>query len=118
MKGLTTMYINQISPYTFYAKPPRKLVPISEYKGIILELTQQDKEDIDKIKTEIAKLTLDLSKLEGILAKTYDNSRFYYLDQIGDIEYEIEQKKDKIKQIKQNRLNIQKMIAERTKKKS
>lgn len=112
------MYINKISPYTFYAKPSRKLVPLSEYKGIILELTEQDKKEIDKIKTEIAKLTLDLSKLEGILAKTYDNSRFYYLDQIGNIEYEIEQKRDEIKKIKQNRLKIQDMIAEKTKKKS
>lgn len=112
------MYINKISPYTFYAKPPHKLVPLSEYKGIILELTEQDKKEIDKIKTEIAKLTLDLSKLEGILAKTYDNSRFYYLDQIGNIEYEIEQKRDEIKKIKQNRLKIQDMIAEKTKKKS
>ena len=112
------MYINKISPYTFYAKPPRKLVPLSEYKGILLELTEHDKKDIDKIKTEISKLTIDLSKLEGILAKTRDNSRFYYLEQIGKLEYAIEQKIDEIKEIKQNRLNIQKMIAERTKKKS
>ena len=115
------MYLNKISPYTFYAKPPHNCVPLDEYlrQGkTILELTPDDIKAIEKIESEIAKMTLDLSKLESILAKTYTNKRYYYLDEIGKLEYEIGQKRNEIKEIKINRRKIQDMIAERTKKKS
>lgn len=105
------MNINQVSTNSFKAKivvPPRKFVPLTEYKGPILKLT---KSDINKI----AELTETLTKLE---IEYYDLNKYIRFakvitrglqDKMYFLENCIESLKLQIRDVKISRLNQQKL---------
>ena len=88
----------------------RNLKPLSEYKGPILKLTDSEKSQISSMERKISEYELELEKLsrlnKGITRvsseKAYYNSKMEYL--IGWIE----DLRKSIREIKINRLNIQK----------
>ncbi len=97
------MYINKISPYTFNA-----LIPKDEYLKTgkpTLKLTPDDEEQIKKIKSYINELERNLDSLKK-MEKKYNNKQ-NYLNAIIEIEEKIATEKEKIKKIKQNRLQMQ-----------
>ncbi len=100
------VYTNTLNNQSF----GKKLVPLSKYKGPILELTEKEK-------TEIAKLSKELSKWKIELVNTMSKKERYYAAPKSYSKYErkIERCENYIKfyqksidKIKQNRLNVQK----------
>ena len=88
----------------------RNLKPLSEYSGPILKLTASEKSQISKMESKIAEYELEIEKLarlnRGITRvsseKAYYNNKMYYLTGwIDDL-------RNAIREIKINRLNIQK----------
>ena len=63
----------------------KKLTPLKDYKGVVLKLTSKDKKQIEKYNAEI-----------------------YYWNKKDMIESTIDKLRELIKQVKQNRLDIQK----------
>ncbi len=84
----------------------RRLVPISEYKGAILKLTEKDKKEIGKLQKKLVALEIehyDMQKYINSVKHVSDNfwQKFYGIAQW------IESLKAQIKDIKMNRLGIQ-----------
>ena len=98
------MFINPIST-NFKAK-----VPLSEYKGPILKLTKPDIKKIDKLKDVKFQYEMELIDVEKLLAsKKISTAQFNFLmNKKNKIEHLIQDIIDTIKEIKINRLNIQK----------
>lgn len=88
----------------------RNLKPLSEYKGPILKLTQNEKEQIKSMEFQIAGYELELEKLKmkSSSVKRISSEKTYYNDKIWDITRLIEELRQAIKDIKIKRLNIQK----------
>ena len=96
------MFINPIST-NFKAK-----VPLSEYKGIILKLTEEDKTKIAELMSEKSNLLIQLTAVEKKLDKNKTIEGSAGLFQIfNKIEYRIREIEDAIKQIKIDRKNKQ-----------
>ena len=88
-----------------------RLKPLSEYKGPILKLTSKEQERITKLNQKISELEVDLISIEKKLNKnpkiiTKENVILTKLKQEADAK--ILMLKKIIKDIKINRLNIQK----------
>lgn len=89
----------------------KKLIPLSEYKGVILKLTPTDKSKIAELTQKKSILDLELYKL--IQAKRNkktlsDSEEFYYDCKIDKLEGFIADCDKLIQEIKTNRLNKQK----------
>ena len=86
-----------------------KLVPISEYTGVILKLTSGDKKKIAELQKQRAGLELDILKLVKLRDKkgNSDSLQFYYDDQIDRISNIIKGLENSIKAIKLNRFKKQ-----------
>ena len=101
------MRINTITNTSFGTK---KLVPLSEYKGTILKLTQKDKEQIAKLTKKKAEYELELMKVSRHLEK-YTKSITKEWKYFSMVEYNLMGKisiiEDMIKEIKTNRLAAQ-----------
>ena len=96
------MFINPIST-NFKAK-----VPLSEYKGIILKLTEEDKAKITELMSEKSELLIQLSSVEKKLDKHKTIAGSAGLFEIfGKIEFRIREIENAIKQIKIDRRNQQ-----------
>lgn len=100
------MQIDKITITSCKANPPRKLVPLSEYKGTILELTDIDKEEIRKLQTKIGQCEVRLYKFIRKCSNSTTNKN-YYNDTILMIEDEINTLREEILNIKKKRLLIQ-----------
>lgn len=87
----------------------KKLTPLKDYKGVVLKLTNKDKKQIEKYNDEIAKLECDIYNICRYYDKhkTLQNGE-YYMDKLGMIQAAINKFHALIKQVKQNRLDIQK----------
>lgn len=107
------MNINQTTP-NFQARmnvPPKKLIPLAEYKGPILKLTEAEQLQIKEIESNISNLRETLAKHKrkirhmGALSDAYKqmNKR-----KTETLENEIRRLLASILDIKINRLNIQK----------
>ena len=87
-----------------------KLIPLSQYKGKILKLTEEDKLEIKALETKIANLTLERCKLDDYFnAKdSVSASSYHYWDSSKyALEREIEILQAKILEIKKKRFNSQ-----------
>ncbi len=93
----------------FYAS--KKLIPLSQYKGTVLKLTEADKAEIAKYQNHLAELELDLNKLESLVKRsTSTKETYYYHDKIQKYLFEIDELKAQIANIKKTRLNEQKKL--------
>lgn len=88
----------------------RNLKPLSKYKGPILKLTDSEKAQIADMEKKIAEYELEISKLASIDQgfKIITSQSVYYCDQINHLEWIIDNMREAIREIKINRLNIQK----------
>ena len=92
------MFINQ-NTITFKAK-----VPLSEYKGVILKLTDGDKAKIEKLMSQKSLLELQLNSVEKMLSKKKKMIESNGLFSIyGKIQAEISDLENQIRQIKIDR---------------
>ena len=103
----------QVSNYNFNFSSNRKLVPLSEYKGIILKLTKSDKATISKLESKIAELELEIHSLEKIdnKIKIACGKKLYYENRLNQLEIWIKFLREKIRNIKIARLKKQKIKA-------
>ncbi len=87
----------------------RKLVPLSEYKGVILKLTSQDKEKISIYEKKIAEITIECIKLKNLVKKCTHNHYLYeyYSNRISYLEWCIRDLRTAIFEIKANRMKKQ-----------
>lgn len=99
------MFINPISYTNFQAK-----VPLSEYKGPVLKLTKPDIKKIDKLKATRFQYEMELIDIDKLLAnKKISVAQYNFLmNKKAKIEAYIEDIILAIREIKINRLNIQK----------
>ena len=82
------------------------LVPISEYKGPVLKLTQAEKSEIQSLESEIAKLTLEKDQILDY-SKTVNSSPAFHhklMSSVNILDREIEYYQDLIKEIKEKRI--------------
>lgn len=88
----------------------RNLKPLSEYNGPILKLTQKEKEKINSFESQIADYEIELEKLKIMSSriKCICSEKSYYNDKMWYITHLIEDLRQAIKDIKINRLSIQK----------
>ena len=86
-----------------------KLIPKSEYKGVILKLTPAEKKKIEAYEKQITEYTLEDMKLINLLKKHRKNENLqnYYGEQSNIIEFRIQQLLAAIAEIKANRLQKQ-----------
>ncbi len=86
-----------------------KLIPKSEYKGVILKLTPAEKKKIEAYEKQITEYTLEDMKLINLLKKHRKNENLhdYYGEQSDIIEFRIQQLRAEIAKIKANRLQKQ-----------
>lgn len=86
------------------------LVPYNQYKGPLLKLTKSEKDKISKLQENINQAEFELyhlqRKYEGKFLKTEDFD--YYAGQVDKLMYRIEELKELIRNIKINRLTMQK----------
>ena len=100
------MYITPIAAQNF-----RGLIPLSEYKGPIWKLTNQEKELIAHYTQEKSLIELEIMKLRSV----YDNYKIHnvdsdwYEDKMGSLVLQRDRLADLINEIKVNRLNKQKL---------
>ncbi len=95
---------NNYSP-GFYA-----LVPLNEYKGTVLKLTQKDKEQIAKLEKQIMEFRLDMYEHQKYrnLKKNWTEKDQYIYSSIGnERSITIQLLEKKIREIKMNRLKQQ-----------
>ena len=86
----------------------RKLIPASEYKGPVLELTHDDMKQIEALQKEIKENEITSYKLESCLLKAKtENLIRYYREKLGEIDFNTNILKDKIRQIKIDRFQKQ-----------
>lgn len=97
------MFINSIPQTNFKAK-----VPLSEYKGVILKLTEEEKIKIADLMNKKSMLIMELTSIEDKLnkEKTVLGSRGLF-DIYDKLNYQIKNLDKEIKQIKINRKNQQ-----------
>lgn len=103
------MFINNYSNTTFQAG--KKLVPISDYKGPILKLTKKEQAEIADLLSKRSQLSFDLDNVRKILKKNTKTitREWQHLSNVDfSLQSEIERIDRIIKEIKLNRLNIQK----------
>ena len=86
------------------------LVPLKDYKGAILKLTEGDVIRIRQLQSSISQLKCELYKLETYANRQKMNSaeRDRYSDRALSLDFEIRKLESEIKNIKMNRLNMQK----------
>lgn len=104
------MNINQTNP-VFQARMPKKLVPISEYKGPILQLKQTEQKEIFQLQEKIKQSEMDLENLRKEMKKKrpYSNAcAEYFNGQVKALKDKIKLLTQKISDIKINRFNEQK----------
>lgn len=86
------------------------LVPLKKYNGPLLQLTKSEKTKIAALQDNISRLEIDLYRInkfyEGKHLTTQQSSS--YLNKINTISVKIDDLKQLIRDIKTNRLNIQK----------
>ncbi len=99
------MNISSINSMSFNGK----LIPKSEYKGVILKLTPADKKKIAEYNKKITEYTLEDMKLIDLMKKCKNDDKLveYYTDQSGLLEFFIDQLKKAIAEIKATRLKKQ-----------
>ena len=106
------MYITPIAAQNF-----RGLIPLSEYKGPILKLTNKEKELIAHYTQEKSLIELEIMKLRSV----YDNYKIHnvdsdwYEDKMGSLVLQRDHLPDLIREIKVNRLNKQKLSSSKKK---
>ena len=90
----------------------RGLIPKSQYNGIILKLTKQEKSKIAEYEKEIANLELEHIKLADFYAKNEHNNSIqeYCSQKMVKLEHFMATLKDMIREIKTSRLNTQKLM--------
>ena len=91
----------------------RGLVPIKDYKGIILQLTKEDKERIAQLLHEKSLLELELERVRSVYSnyKVHSADSTWYEDTLIQINLKIDELKKYIKDIKVNRLKQQQISA-------
>lgn len=99
------MNISSINNISFNGK----LIPKSEYKGVILKLTPADKKKIAEYQKKISDYTLEDMKLLDLLKKCKNEEKLieYYTEKSDQIEFYIDQLKDAIAEIKAERMKKQ-----------
>lgn len=98
------MIINKISNTNFNAK-----IPLSQYKGPILQLTEEDKKLIAAYEKEIQDLTSRMYKLETLSKVRKQNYNLHTTKLVlNDMQQSINYYLNKIREIKINRFNQQK----------
>lgn len=86
----------------------RKLIPLSQYKGVILKLTRQDKEKIAIYEKKIAEFIIECVKLTNLLKKYAHHPIYeYYDNQIFHLECCIQDLRAAIAKIKADRMKKQ-----------
>ena len=103
------MKINIYSNQNFTANP-KKLIPLSEFKGPILKLTKEEAESIKSMEEEIGKLILEKDSILSYLSRAKNSSvalfhKFSTQEHI--IDTRIKFLREKIREIKINRITIQ-----------
>lgn len=105
------MYINNVNPVTIKANPVRRLIPLSEYKGPILDLRFWEEDEIKLLNKQL----LALENEAGDIIRTMDiNTRLtgYQINKckykLFDVKTSIDEIKRKIFQIKKERFAKQK----------
>ncbi len=88
----------------------RGMVPVTDYKGPVLKLTENDIEKINKLQNSISQLEFEIYGINKLLEykRLTPNELNYYYNKLDILDYQIRSLKESIKQIKVNRLNIQK----------
>ncbi len=108
--------ISNVSKQTFKGG---KLVPKSDYKGLILKLTPKDKKRISELEKAKGQIDLERIKLYNLILESASTTRCggnsvqsyasdYYSDKLGGLDVEIGKINEAIKQIKIDRFNKQK----------
>lgn len=86
------------------------LVPLKKYNGPLLQLTKSEKTKIAALQDNISRLEIDLYRINKFYAgkhlTTQQNNN--YFNKINTINVKIDELKRLIREIKTNRLNIQK----------
>lgn len=86
----------------------RKLIPVSKYKGPVLELTPDEIMQIEMLQKEIKENEIAAYKLEScLLVEKAGNLIRYYREKLGEIDFNTKIIKDKIRQIKIDRFQKQ-----------
>ena len=107
------MEIKSISYPVFGAKQnnikDRKLIPASEYKGPILELTDSDKKAIEELQKQKTYYEVEHYKLTSYITsqKIPQHKKNYYYGILFDLELSIEGIEAKIREIKKARYQQQ-----------
>ena len=97
------MLIKPISAPNF-----QKRVPLSEYRGVILKLTEQEKLQISKLMSEKSLLEIQLAEVDKMLLKKKTIIASNPLNALyTKIEAEIKELEKRIRQIKIDRKNAQ-----------
>jgi hypothetical protein len=109
------MIINSVSETAFTANQKaiivngKRLIPRSQYKGPILELTKEEETEIKALRERLAEIAVKRLELE----KYYRNSdvainqRNYYDNAFMKLDWECDMLLDKIEKIQKNRHNHQ-----------
>lgn len=86
------------------------LKPLKDYKGIILKLTDADKQRIEQFQKAITQYTFELMQIDKAYKKTSSGSpkSTFLTDEIIRIQHRINMAHEAIRQIKINRFNEQK----------
>ena len=88
-------------------------IPKSKYKGPILELTESDKEQIANIQKQITSLECNIyeyTALHKSKKRTSDTQERTYKAYCKYVQRALNELREKIKEVKVHRLNIQKAI--------
>ena len=88
----------------------RGMVPVKDYKGPVLKLTEDDIEKINKLQNSISQLEFEIYGINKLFEykKLTPNELNFYYNKLDILEFQIKLLKDSIRQIKIDRLNIQK----------
>ena len=98
------MNINQISNPNFFANT--KFIPLSKYKGPILQLTESDKRDIKNLQEQKCQLEIELYNLQKRIKCRHLSINM--INRLGFLESCIKLLQKQIRQIKIDRLKQQK----------
>ena len=93
-----------------YQPSMQGLVPLKDYKGVVLKLTVADKKKIAELQGKKADLEIELYKIsmERIKKKLSDAQQDYYDNKVFRIHGFIRDIEEQIRKIKSDRLNKQK----------
>lgn len=106
------MLINNNTNYVNRNVSFGKLIPINKYSGPVLKLTKDDTEKINALQENITRLEVDLYKFKRYFEykRVIPQNWEYYSEKIDIIYNQIDRLREAIKEIKINRLNIQKCL--------